>query len=780
MIDPHNLDQHAEWAETLRNPENSEEKFYSAEIETDTGQLAMIVGQSQDFVARLSDTIYKGLNKNSSFIPLTFRNRKYAYKPSEVINNSVDKIKNLFKGHDPCDIIVMTCQYLNHDGPLGHKESENTLEKSWVTAELVFSILLDEGLSNFGRRTDTASIIPKVIKESAKIIRTLQESSFYKEYARSNINNGIKKLSFLASSYEFGVRGRQYEYISNILNERIMGCDSVVQIFNKALGFSYSDIYKIREILVSSMAGKENKIINKFRSSSRQKDNETIMHESLRILCQNPSEMWLISLEDIVKESDFEARIVEKIMNLFSVSKNQDIGYLDLFLQGKSAFKGKGILYSSGRGYLPIPGAIAPDEIRRICEGELKENNKVWTSYTRHRDKIVEEISLEAIQSIFNSGGRVYKNLYYQAPVQGQAGDIDLSKKSTECAKFISAEADGLIVVDGIAICIEVKAGGFRDKSRRGGVEQLDGDLKKTISKANQQTQRLQNLITKNKGIWLKNGKENYIWEDFSDVHEVYSIIVCLEDLAVLSNASQELYKAEITDNKNMPWIASLHDLLVIRDIVSSPGEFVNYLRRRTDYNIMKNIIINDELDVFMWYIYGGFYLEDNKIIESNRKNKFPDKRRMVATLTDELDFYFNSRLIPGDKLNPPVRKVFTGRTEYIIGEMVEKMSSGWVRAVSYIINSSGPGIENIELNLEELYRKFKENGEWHDLFIGYKYEDIKFLLSFAIYSESSEIKNKLPEFLEYESRKFGCNFSVLIALDENARFRSSYTWSCE
>ena len=62
MIDPHNLDQHAEWAETLRNPENSEEKFYSAEIETDTGQLAMIVGQSQDFVARLSDTIYKGLN----------------------------------------------------------------------------------------------------------------------------------------------------------------------------------------------------------------------------------------------------------------------------------------------------------------------------------------------------------------------------------------------------------------------------------------------------------------------------------------------------------------------------------------------------------------------------------------------------------------------------------------------------------------------------------------------------------------------------------------------
>ena len=107
-------------------------------------------------------------------------------------------------------------------------------------------------------------------------------------------------------------------------------------------------------------------------------------------------------------------------------------------------------------------------------------------------------------------------------------------------------------------------------------------------------------------------------------------------------------------------------------------------------------------------------------------------------------------------------------------------MSSGWVRAVSYIINSSGPGIENIELNLEELYRKFKENGEWHDLFIGYKYEDIKFLLSFAIYSESSEIKNKLPEFLEYESRKFGCNFSVLIALDENARFRSSYTWSCE
>lgn len=229
-----------------------------------------------------------------------------------------------------------------------------------------------------------------------------------------------------------------------------------------------------------------------------------------------------------------------------------------------------------------------------------------------------------------------------------------------------------------------------------------------------------------------------------------------------------------------MPWIVSLHDLLVIKDIISSPGDFINYVRRRTDYNIMKNIIANDELDVFMWYTYGGFCLDDNRIIKSNRENEFPDKSIIVATLTDELDSYFNSRMTPGVKLEPPVRKVFAGRTRCIINEMVEKMSSGWVRAVSYIINSSGLVIDDIELNLEELYRKFKEDGEWHDLFIGYKYEDIKFLLSFAIYSEYSEIENKLPEFLEYKSRKFGCNFSVLITLDKNARFRDSYTWSCD
>lgn len=778
MNDSHNLEQSAEHAEKLEFPENSNEKFYIAEIESVTGRLAMIVGQSQKFVSRLSYAIYEALNGNNRFIPLTFRNRKYTYKPSEVVSNSVDKIKILIKGHNPCDIIVMICQYLNHAGLLGHKESETTLETSWITAELVFSILLDEGLSTRERHNDTALIIPEVIKESAKIIRVIQESAFYKRYRKKENKNGIEELSFLATSYEFGVRGRQYEYISNILNRRILDHDPIPQIFINILGFSYKDICNIRDVIVSHMETKENEVKNKLILLSKYHKSKLDMHEALRILLRNPSEMRLISIDDIVKASDLEPTKVEKVMNLFSVSKNQDIDYFDLFLQGNSALNGKGILYSSGRGYLPIPGAIAPDEIRRISESEIKKDSKTWTSYTRTRDRIVEEISLDTIQSIFNSGGKVYKNLHYQAPKQAE--DVDLSKKSTDYTNSIPVEADGLIVIDGIAVCIEVKAGGFRDKSRRGGVKQLDGDLKKTIFEANQQTQRLQNLITKNKGIWLKNGKKNCIWEDLSDVYEVYSIIVCLEDLAVLSNANQELCKAGLIGNKNMPWIVSLHDLLVIKDIISSPGDFINYVRRRTDYNIMKNIIANDELDVFMWYTYGGFFLDDNRIIKSNRENEFPDKSIVVATLTDELDSYFNSRMTPGVKLDPPVRKVFAGRTRCIINEMVDKMSSGWVRAVSYIINSSGLVIDNIELKLEELYRKFKEDGEWHDLFIGYKYEDIKFLLSFAIYSESSEIKNKLPEFLEYKSRKFGCNFSVLITLDKNARFRDSYTWSCD
>lgn len=774
MNNPRRLYRPAEWVRTWGIPESPDEKFYSIEIKTATGRLAMVVGQSRKSVDKLSYSIYEGFNGNLNFIPLTFRNHKYTYKPSDLINDSVCRIKTLIKGHDPCDVIVMICQYLTHPNPLEHKESETTLENSWIVAELIFSILLDEGLSICGRRTDTASIISGVIKESAKIIQVIQESAFYKRYRKQENKNGIEELSFLATSYEFGVRGRQYEYISNILNRRMLDYDPISQIFINILGFSYKDICNIRDVIVSYIETKENEVKNKLILLSKYHKGKLDMHEALRIFFQNPSEMRLISIDDIVTASDLEPAKVEKVMNLFSVSKNQDIDYLDLFLQGNSALSGKGILYSSGRGYLPIPGAIAPDEIRRISESEIKKDIKTWTSYTKTRDKIVEEISLETIQSIFKSGGKLYKNLHYQAPKQAE--DIDLSRKSTDYIKSTRVEADGLIVVDGIAICIEVKAGGFRDKSRRGGINQLDGDLKKTIFEANQQTHRLQNLITKNKGIWLK----NYIWEDLSDVYEVYSIIVCLEDLAVLSNANQELYEAGLIGNKNMPWIVSLHDLLVIKDIISSPGDFINYVRRRTDYNIMKNIIVNDELDVFMWYIYGGFYLDDNRIIKSNRENEFPDKSIIVATLTDELDSYFNSRMIPGIKLDPPVRKVFTGRTRCIINEMVEKMSSGWVRAVSYIINSSGLAIDDIELNLEELYRKFKEDGEWHDLFIGYKYEDIKFLLSFAIYSEYSEIENKLPEFLEYKSRKFGCNFSVLITLDKNARFRDSYTWSCD
>ena len=61
---------------------------------------------------------------------------------------------------------------------------------------------------------------------------------------------------------------------------------------------------------------------------------------------------------------------------------------------------------------------------------------------------------------------------------------------------------------------------------------------------------------------------------------------------------------------ERVPWVTSLHDLDVISTVIDRPSEFLLYLRRRTEAEVILYLRGVDELDFFALFLEGGLYVE--------------------------------------------------------------------------------------------------------------------------------------------------------------------------
>lgn len=373
-----------------------------------------------------------------------------------------------------------------------------------------------------------------------------------------------------------------------------------------------------------------------------------------------------------------------------------------------------------------MPGAIALDEIRRTCEPALKARQKAWNSYDRQRAAGAEERATQAIRQLTGNLGRVWTNLKFRAPTANH-DEVDLSAASTTASQADLVEADLLLVLDHVALCAEVKAGDLRPRTRQGGVAQLGGDLKKTVREAAEQADRLRDLIIKNHGLWLDGGQ----WLDLGDIREIHSIAVTLDDLGPVSLMMEQLVRSGTLPQIQLPWIVSLHDLIVTSEILTKPGQFLTYLRRRTNRDASIWITAADELDVLMWFVTGGFYFEANpdRIAANNPNRRRPTARERrtyaeqgrtyVGTFTDKLDaWYYWREGISSDDRQRPSRRM-QPRLEQICSQLRDMQRDGWWRLWSDLDGLSEQAQTRLADAISEVQRQTSQDGGFHTVVFG-------------------------------------------------------------
>ncbi len=239
--------------------------------------------------------------------------------------------------------------------------------------------------------------------------------------------------------------------------------------------------------------------------------------------------------------------------------------------------------------------------IREAIESRLKGGSD-WQEYQRRRGDFLESEALHLLSRIVPSA-EVHGSIHYYGPKKKNSAEAQ-GKPRNYSTVF---ETDGLVVVDDVALVVEAKAGAIRLLSRSGVGHALKTDLEKIIRNASDQADRVRRLIVKDGGIQKKDGS----WIDLSNVREVHSMTVSLEDLSGLATTASELLNRGIIPLDAMPWSVSLLDLHVLADVIQTPAELILCLRRRTNPEIVKNLYAYDELDYFMAFLRGGLRGDD-------------------------------------------------------------------------------------------------------------------------------------------------------------------------
>jgi hypothetical protein len=678
----------------------------------------------------------------------------------DVVDHAVQQIEDLVRGHDAFDVMSMLQQYMVPPDFALWSESGSTVSDSWAAAEVVALCLLGMGLPTRDPALEvpTAQIIPDLLTSAAVVVH-LATVSGIERYSRLGATGvaaeGMTSMAFRLASHETSVRGRQHQSVATVINEAVLRTSQTERTFVTELGFTYDDVLGTRRAIVDTVADTtEQAYATVAQAAQAGGPPDAAAAAAVRALFQTPSELAQVTVGQVSDRSGLDPAVVKKVLDLFSIAPDGRTAkeLVRDFVDGRNPIAGIAVLHDPNRGYLPLPGALALDEIRRTCEAPIK-TTRSWTQYGRARDKAVENLVADSLETLLANRAVVHRNLRYRDASDQQ----DLSATAPHPDGAPLTEADCLLVMDGVALCVEVKAGDLRPRTRQGGLSQLSGDLNKTIRDAAAQADRLRSLITDHHGLWLETGG----WLDLNDVQEIYSLVVCLDDLGPLALSTSELVRSGVLPQRHLPWVVSVHDLLVTQHVLDRPEHFLTYLRRRTNRDAAMWITGSDELDILMWFISGGFYFvpDPDRIHEQHpgsrpptarmRKEYRDQGRTIVGTLTDPLDAHYyyvdGSSSAPADC---PRRSAPPQLLQDLTDAMTGLGAPGWWRVGADIDGYSTTTQNQMAENIEATLARSRADGAFHTFTTGGTDDTGRWIYIFAAGPDTPDNQAHLAEYL--------------------------------
>ena len=316
------------------------------------------------------------------------------------------------------------------------------------------------------------------------------------------------------------------------------------------------------------------------------------------------------------------------------------------------------IRYGQDSYFLAAPNLLAWS-VKANFEARLKSETRApWNNYQENRAKLVTRKALDYLGAVMPQSQQ-FEELYYE--FDGQ--------------RF---ELDGLLLFDRYVLLLEAKAGGVSDASRRGGTKALEADLKDLVRDPSRQAERARKFIFAEDAptFTTKNGHTVVI--DKSIAHEVVTMALTLDNLAMFTSDMQEIKKLGLLAPNSISWTLYLPDLRIITELLPSPSEFWHYFRWRRSLIGLNNVFGTDEVN---WL---GIYLQQGPGEESLAPESY---QLSFSSYTTEMDDYFLHQ--SGERSKPAKRpeRQIPPRMRALIRDMEDTASPGFTAATELLLD---------------------------------------------------------------------------------------------
>lgn len=440
------------------------------------------------------------------------------------------------------------------------------------------------------------------------------------------------------------------------------------------------------------------------------------LFDAVQGLTTHIDEATVIDPDAVARRTGYNRATVEAVLDAYTLTGVMDIGdTLGRFFRGDNPLRTAPIISDAQGRRMLVHEALALPAVREVIENKLTAAKR-WDTYKQHRGEWVENTAVDLLAGIF-PGAKVYRAFNYFVP------DPKAGTAQTDPVKFTKrVEGDGLIVIDDVALIVEVKAVALTPEARAGDPRRLRSKLRDIVTKAADQAGRLRERIITDKRVRLDDGQ----WIDASGVREIHTIAVGLEDLSGVTTATATLVAAGVLNPDNIPWTVSLHDLRIVSEILDRPSELLLYLRRRTQPETTWKYRAVDELDLFLLFLNANLHVEPDprrtmQTLPWSGPPSTADLRRfnaehpwLVDSHTEPLDAWYTSKIdptaTPADKprlsADPKLLKLV---------DMVSKCGEpGWLPTTASLLEGNGKVQRRFGLHSADLAKLVRRDRKRH------------------------------------------------------------------
>ena len=755
--------------------------MYEGTLTLPDGRQLKLVGASQAIVISQADRIDSAFADPKEALPLPGA-ISFHHDWTGDCEEAVAALEAAFGSMPPLEMLALLQENLSPDFD-SWAESENTLADAVSILEVIAMMVLgtDSDLPETEHFVQPDPEAARVAAAAVVYIAMLDGMSV-PIAAADDQSAALSGLAARLGSHERAVRGRQFHELAERINEATLLTPQATKALGGQLGFTYDAVTATRDALHAVVKSHQDETWSTFsalvRASKRgvapTPDEVSDLRERLSAMPMSYAAIRTVTVAAVSAESGLSEDTTRTILEVFSVSASSETRaqLLENFIRGDNPLRNRQLLRVEADSYFVLTEGILLDEIRRICEDALK-GTPQWTSYGRARDKALEDLAKEALSVLFGSRADLYPSLKYR--YEGEA--YDLSHESTTYKDAPSTEADLLCLIDGVVLSVEAKAGGIRDGSRRGSAVRLKDDLTKTVSEGASQAQRLESLIRANGGLWREDGS----WLGVPRAHEFHQVVVCLDVLGPLALNANALVDARALSRGQVPWIVSIHDLLVIADILHRPYQFLTYVRRRTTVEAARWIVAQDELDLLMWFVNGGMYFEvdPDRLFENYPRSRPPTSKdrkeywnqgaTIIHTLTDPLDAYMYWKQGIRDAPAPrPDRKDLPGALRDVAVTMSDQGIGGWLRAAADMDGYSSETLRAILQCINTAITMHSQDGQFHTASFGGMDDTGRWVMIFAAGFENESSRIRMRSYLAAKKHSDGSDRALGVLFDRS------------